>query len=272
MNCNENTLLSCASVYNVAHTSTEGETTLKHREIAASTKILLLMLAIIAFIAMPQTALAEANPNFFSTCTEYPCIDNEEQSRVVETIHNRAGKPVCVRQVGCDGTITVLDGKVPDGYTATPGCGNVAFVSIWDLVDSIRLLDPSLIPAEALSLIVPTEITDTTIQDTWDTTIFYPGKNYRFDFSNVFDFDPTDSLASTQITDYDNVVEVSSDKTVNVKMVDLSTGTVLYDDTLHGDYNISTAALSAGCKYSIIMEQEIDRRVVTLRTHNFCKE
>ncbi|MDR0927570.1 MAG: hypothetical protein LBO69_07380 [Ignavibacteria bacterium] len=47
--------------------------------------------------------------------------------------------PVCVRVVGCDGTVTVLDGKVPDGYTATPGCGNVGFVSIWDLVDSIRI-------------------------------------------------------------------------------------------------------------------------------------
>ncbi|MDR0927192.1 MAG: hypothetical protein LBO69_05435, partial [Ignavibacteria bacterium] len=269
MNCNENTLLSCASAWR-AHISTEGETTLKHRGIAASTKILLLMLAIIAFIALPQTALADANHEFFSTCTSQPCIEDEDRSEVTETIHNAAGTPVCRRVVGCDGTVTVTSGKVPDGYTATPGCGNVAFVSIWDLVDSIRLLDPTLIPAEALSLIVPTEITDTTVQDIWDTTISRPAKNYRFDFSNVFDFDPTDSLASTQIIDYDNVVEVSSDKTVNVKMVDLSTGTVLYDDTLHGDYNISTAALSAGCKYSIIMEQEIDRRVVTLRTHNFC--
>jgi hypothetical protein len=118
------------------------------------------------------------------------------------------------------------------------------------------------------------EIPEKLLPEVTEVDTVKDGKGLRFDMSNVylFRYDPTPLVADVSINVLETALIVRTDKPVSIKLFDVSSGRELMRvPARNGSVNIPISDLPTGCRYSVVVEQEIDRMPFILKRVGFCK-
>jgi len=83
-----------------------------------------------------------------------------------------------------------------------------------------------------------------------------------------------ENIATTSLYSDANTAVITTDTTVDVKIIDLRTGTILIDNiTIKDTVDIDISSLDAGCTYSAIIYQDfMGLGKLPVAAHNFCKQ
>jgi len=83
-----------------------------------------------------------------------------------------------------------------------------------------------------------------------------------------------DMLANTHLTTIEGGVKITTDKSIKIKVTDLTTGMDMSDlIPVANEYTFNTSNLPVGCRYAVLVYQNFNEVEgdILINTHNFCK-
>lgn len=216
------------------------------------------VISVLFIVNMTEVFANKSKRNYFVTVEYLDCYDingnpTGEQSRT-ETWRKGSigGDPVYQEHRNCEGE-TTTSGKKP----LVGGGGEV-----WETSKSTATeLDITIANAFAMKYF-PIDSSESK-NDKW----------YQFEFPIDWIYN---NVANTSILQNSNFITVTTDNSVQVQLVNLSTGyelTEFYNVGAGNGYTFNISDLPVGCIYSIIVKQYIPEaeEEIIIHNHNFCK-
>jgi hypothetical protein len=179
------------------------------------------------------------------------------------------GTPTYTKMTACDGTVTET-GEKPCGYTVI--VSNDTLITMWDKILQESEQRPTVMLADICieNGVIPSNIRDSIITGGFGTTVTI----------KIMDFDLTEAFtvtlpvyASTDLITTSNSITINTNSPVLIQIIELNSGTTLssFYEVLD-TFTMSIDGFTSGCKYAVVVYQEISDVFVIINTHNFCKE